>query len=144
MVVEFLREEIVVLRFTVTFAGETGFCVEVFITVDVAFFDGFNVVVVVIVTGLRVAFTVLEATDVRLSGCCVTGFLDAFVGLVTGFLVRCVVVNLVVGLESWIDWNVVSLMPSVVLASSLKVIEVEAFLCRIVPSVVEKPPACTV
>lgn len=123
VVVEFLRDEIVVLRFTVTFAGGTGFRV-VFITVDVAFFDGFNVVVVV--TGLLVAFTVLDATD----DCCVTGFLVEFVGLVAGFLVRCVVVvvNFVVGLESWIDWNVVSLMPSVVLGSSLKVIDVEEFL----------------
>lgn len=82
VVVEFLREEIVVLRFTVTFAGATGFLVG-FITVDVAFFDGFNVV-----TGLLVAFTVVDATDVRLSGGCVTGFLVEFVGFVTGLLVR--------------------------------------------------------
>lgn len=138
VVVEFLREEIVVLRFTVTFAGGTGFRV-VFITVDVAFFDGFNVVVVG--TGLLVAFTVLDATDVRLSGCCVTGFLVEFVGrLVRGV----VVIFTVVGLESWIDWNVVSLIPSVVPSSSLKLIDVEEFLWRIVPRVVEKPPACAV
>jgi hypothetical protein len=79
VVVEFLREEMVVLRFTVTFAGATGFLVG-FITVDVAFFD--------VVTGLLVTLTVLASTDVLLSGCCVTGFLVGFVGFVAGFLVR--------------------------------------------------------
>lgn len=60
--VEFLRLDIVVLRFTVTFVGATGFLVA-FITVDVAFFDGFNVA-----AGRRVTFVVLDAvaeTDVR-------------------------------------------------------------------------------
>lgn len=80
LVVAFLREEIVVLRFTVKIVDATGFLV-VFITVDVVFFDGFNVV-----TGRLVGLTVLDIsdeTDVRLSAC-KTGFL---VELVTGFLV---------------------------------------------------------
>lgn len=77
---EFLREEIVVLRFTVTIVDAAGFLV-VFITVDVVVFDGFNVV-----TGRLVGLTVLDPsdeTDVRLSAC-ETGFL---VELETGFLV---------------------------------------------------------
>lgn len=66
VIVAFLREEIVVLRFTVTFVGATGFLV-VFITVDdVTFFDGFNVA-----TGLLVGLTELDPlfdeTDVRLN-----------------------------------------------------------------------------
>lgn len=52
--VEFLLDESVVLRFTVTFVDATGFLV-VFITVDVAFFVGLTVVV----SGLFVTFTVL-------------------------------------------------------------------------------------
>lgn len=55
--VEFLLDGIVVLRFTVTFVDATGFLV-VFITVDVAFFDGFTVVDDVVI-GLLVNFTVL-------------------------------------------------------------------------------------
>lgn len=62
VIVAFLREEVVGLRFTVTFVGATGFLV-VFITVDVVFFVGFNVV-----TGLLVGFTELfDETDVRLN-----------------------------------------------------------------------------
>lgn len=53
--VEFLLDESVVLRFTVTFVDATGFLV-VFITVDVAFFVGLTVVV----SGLFVTFTVLD------------------------------------------------------------------------------------
>lgn len=89
--VEFLRDEIVVLRFTVRFVDATGFLV-VFITVDVAFFDGFKVV-----TGLRVIFVVAGTTvGVRLlGGCVVAGFLVRFVGFVPGFFVLCAV--LVVG-----------------------------------------------
>lgn len=78
--VEFLREEIVVLRFTVTFVDATGFLV-VFITVDVVFFDG-----LIVVTGRLVGLAVLDPsdeTDVRLNASR-TGFL---VELVTGFLV---------------------------------------------------------
>jgi hypothetical protein len=63
--VEFLLDEIVVLRFTVTFVDATGFLV-VFITVDVAFFDGFTVVDVVI--GLLVNFTVLLDVFVVVDG----------------------------------------------------------------------------
>lgn len=152
IVVEFLREEIVVLRFTVTIVDAAGFLV-VFITVDVVVFDGFNVV-----TGRLVGLTVLDPsdeTDVRLSAC-ETGFL---VELETGFLVLWAVLNVggfvvifigevVVippGRASWIDWNVVSFMPSVVLDSiSCKFIDVETFFCMIVPKVVVKPPTCTV
>lgn len=79
MNVEFLRDVIVVLRFTVTFAGATGFLVG-FITVDVAFFEGFSAV-----TGRRVVLTVVAAsvvTDVRLGACDETGFL---VEIVVGF-----------------------------------------------------------
>jgi hypothetical protein len=123
VVVAFLRDEIVVLRFTVRTVEATGFLV-VFITVAVAFFDGFSVVV----AGRRVA-----AADVRLSAGA-SGFL---VVLATGFLVRTgSAVVLAVGgsgfrvvaflcLESWIDWNVVSLLPSVV--TSLKLIVVDTF-----------------
>lgn len=77
--VEFLRDVIVVLRFTVTFAGATGFLVG-FITVDVAFFEGFSAV-----TGRRVVLTVVAAsvvTDVRLGASDETGFL---VEIVVGF-----------------------------------------------------------
>jgi hypothetical protein len=63
--VEFLLDGIVVLRFTVTFVDATGFLV-VFITVDVAFFDGFTVVDVVI--GLLVNFTVLLDVFVVVDG----------------------------------------------------------------------------
>lgn len=52
--VEFLLDESVVLRFTVTFVDATGFLV-VFITVDVAFFVGLTSV-----SGLFVTFTVLD------------------------------------------------------------------------------------
>lgn len=62
--VEFLLDGIVVLRFTVTFVDATGFLV-VFITVDVAFFDGFTVVVVI---GLLVNFTVLLDIFVDVDG----------------------------------------------------------------------------
>lgn len=75
MIVEFLRDEIVVLRFTVKIVDGTGFLVD-FITVAVAFFDGFNVV-----TGLLVAFVApvdddnaTVETDVRLNACAETGF----------------------------------------------------------------------
>lgn len=154
LVVAFLRDVIVVLRFTVTFAGATGF-LDVFITVDVELFVGFCVA-----TGRLVGFTVVspsDATDVRLNAVDETGFL---VELVVGFFVRCasvvgcfVVVTLAeVGagaavtfcLESCTDWNVASLIPSVVLASSLKLIDVETFLWMIVPRVVVKPPTFTV
>jgi hypothetical protein len=93
VLVEFLRDEIVVLRFTVTFVDATGFLVG-FITVDVAFFDGFNVL---LVTGLLDGLTVLvsDETDVRLSEACCngTGFLVALIVVVAGcfvigFLVR--------------------------------------------------------
>lgn len=68
VIVAFLRDVIVVLRFTVTFVDATGFLV-VFITVDVEFFDGF-----IVVTGRRVGLT-SSATDVRLIVCVGTGFL---------------------------------------------------------------------
>lgn len=83
VIVAFLREEIVVLRFTVTFVGATGFLV-VFITVDVAFFVGFCVV-----AGLLVGLTELfdeDETDVRFNAGVVTGFLVAL-GVAAGFLV---------------------------------------------------------
>jgi hypothetical protein len=142
VVVAFLRDEIVVLRFTVRTVEATGFRV-VFITVEVAFFDGFSVVV----AGRRVA---VAAAVVRLSAGA-SGFL---VVLATGFFVRLgSAVVLTVGgsgfrvvaflcFESWIDWNVVSLLPSVV--TSLKLIVVDTFRWMMVPSVVEKPPADTV
>lgn len=155
--VEFLRLDIVVLRFTVTFVGATGFLVG-FITVDVAFFDGFNDAVV---AGRRVVFVAEVATDVRFGANAETGFLVAVVGffvfgalLVAGFLV---VGFAVAGggdfddatvafsvFESCMDWNVESLIASVVLGSSLRLIVVETFLCSMVPKVVEKPPACIV
>lgn len=93
VVVAFLRVVIVVLLFTVTFVDVTGFLV-VFITVDVAFFDGF-----VVVTGLLVGLT-SSAADVRLNACVETGFL---VLVDTGFFVLenvldggCLVVILIV------------------------------------------------
>lgn len=153
LVVAFLRDVIVVLRFTVTFAGATGFLDDVFITVDVELFVGFCVA-----TGRLVGFTVVsppDATDVRLNACDETGFLVELVG----FFVRCASVvgcfvvasaKVEVGaavtlcLESCTDWNVASLIPSVVLASSLKLIDVETFLWMIVPRVVVKPPTFTV
>lgn len=46
--------------------------------------------------------------------------------------------------ESCIDWNVESLIASVVLSSSLRLIVEETFLCNIVPKVVENPPALSV
>lgn len=154
LVVAFLRDVIVVLRFTVTFAGATGF-LDVFITVDVELFVGFCVAI-----GRLVGFTVIspsDATDVRLNACDETGFLVELVG----FFVRCasvvgcfVVTSTKVDdgggaavtfcLESCTDWNVASLIPSVVLASSLKLIDVETFLWMIVPRVVVKPPTFTV
>lgn len=83
MLVAFLRDEIVVLRFTVTLVGATGFLV-VFITVDDSIFDGFTVV-----DGLLDGFTELELsedeTDVRLNNCEETGVW--VVGLVAGFFV---------------------------------------------------------
>lgn len=83
LVVTFLRDVIVVLRFTVTFAaGATGF-LDVFITVDAELFVGFCAV-----TGRRVDFTVVsptDATDVRLNAWDETGFLVELVG----FFVRC-------------------------------------------------------
>lgn len=85
VIVAFLLDEIVVLRFTVTFADATGFLV-IFITVDVAFFDGLNAV-----TGGRLdGLTVLDPSDetvVLLNACEETGFLVELVGLVAGFLV---------------------------------------------------------
>lgn len=156
IVVAFLRDVIVVLRFTVTFVDATGFLV-VFITVAVAFFDG-----LIVVAGRRVLGRDSAATDVRLNACDGTGFL---VVVDAGFFVlenvldgECLVVILIVGVvaggeverfagrfESWIDWNVVSLIPSVVVgSSSFRLIDVETFFSMIVPSVVEKPPACTV
>lgn len=83
IVVPFLRDAIVVLRFTVKFVAVTGFLV-VFITVDVSVFDGFGVV-----TGRLDGFTVVflsDVTDVRLNACVGTGFLVEFDGFV-GFLV---------------------------------------------------------
>lgn len=77
MVVAFLRDEIVVLRFTVTIVGATGFLV-VFITGDVAFFVGLSVV-----TGLLVGFA--DAADVRLFACVVVA--GRFV-VAAGFFVR--------------------------------------------------------
>lgn len=83
VLVTFLREEIVVLRFTVTLVDATGFLV-VFITVDVSIFDGFTVV-----DGLLDGFNELELsedeTDVRLNNCEETGVL--VVGFVAGFFV---------------------------------------------------------
>lgn len=145
--VAFLRDEIVVRRFTAIVVVPTGFLVDevVFITVDVAFFDGFGVAVGRL-EGLTVIVDDSVETDVRLE----TGFLVTdvcFVGLtfwtVIGALVTLdgdVVLFLI---DSWIDWNVVNFILSVVLDSSLNLIDVEVFLSMIFPSVVEKPPAFT-
>lgn len=85
MIVAFLLDEIVVLRFTVTFVGATGFLVA-FITVDVAFFDGFNAVTGGRLEGLPV-LNPSDETDVLLNACGETGFLVELVGRVAGFLV---------------------------------------------------------
>lgn len=63
-------------------------------------------------------------------------FVVAGIGVVDETVVFC-------RLVSWMDWNVESLMASVVLGTSLRLIVVDTFLCSIVPNVVEKPPTCT-
>lgn len=93
VIVEFLRDEVVVLGFTVTLVVATGFLV-VFITVDVAFFDGLSVV-----TGRLAGLPVLavsDGTDVRLSAGVRTGFLVESVGLTEGFFVGSFVVRFTV------------------------------------------------
>lgn len=89
VIVAFLLDEIVVLRFTVTFVEATGFLV-VFITVDVAFFDGLNAVTggrLDGLVGLTVVDPSVETDVVLLNDCDETGFLVELVGLVAGFLV---------------------------------------------------------
>jgi hypothetical protein len=138
--VAFLRDESVVRRFTaIVDVDATGFLVVVFITV--AFFDGFAGAMGRLV-GFEPAGDSVE-TDVR-GG---TGFLvpTGFVGF--GFDVTfCVLFCVSFLIESWMDWNVVSLMLSVVdvmlarVGSSFNLIVLETLRSTMVPSVVEKPP----
>lgn len=139
---EFLRET-VVRRFT-AIVVLTGFLV-VFITVDVAFFDGLWVVEAggrldggrIVVSGDSVE------TDVRFG----TGFLVTTVVFV-GFSFWTVIDaldNVSFLIDSPIDWNVVNFMLSVVLAgrSSFSLIVVDIFRSTMLPNVVVKPPALT-
>lgn len=146
--VEFLRDVIVVLRFTamVDEVVTTGFRVVVCIRVDVAFFDGFDdavgrLVGLIVVDAAGTADSVDE-TDVLFT-VVATGLLAETVLGFVGFVLDVTFIVLFVSflIEFWIDWNVVNLMFSVVLAgSSFNLIVLEILRSTMFPSVVENPP----
>ena len=147
VVVEFLRDVNVVRRFTATVVT-TGFLVPAvvvfvggnFITV-VEFLGGFDAGDPVgRLVGLTDVVEIVDTSDVRFK----TGFLVPIVGFV--FDVTFIVVLFVTFLiESWIVWNVVNFILSVVLCavSSFKLILFVTLRSIILPSVVEKPPTFT-
>lgn len=154
--VAFLREEIVVRRFTARVEATTGFLVVdevVFITaaVDDAFFVGFGDAGRLVGFALNVDDGDSVETDVRfVTGFLVTDVVVVFVGFTFWTVIDALVTfdgdEVLFLIDSWIDWNVVNLMLSVVLAgnrSSFNLIVVDILRSIILPNVVEKPPALT-
>jgi hypothetical protein len=141
--VAFLRDDRVVRRFTAMLDADavTGFLVVVFITA-VAFFDGFGDAV-----GRLVGFAA-DDDSAETDGRGGTGFLLAAALAFVGFglaVAFCVVLRVSFLIDSWIDWNVVNLMLSVVLAgSSFMLMVLDTLRSTMLPRVVvEKPPTCT-